>query len=192
MNQSFNLKRVGWLSKKEFYESFLPHFKILTIVIGAIVLIRCIFEYFESSSTQTQHNFSYEGMFVVFGFIYTINIFSELKLLPTRSDFLTMPATTVEKVFTKWLFATILYWVGITILFACFFFIQKLIIGVFMGKTFDTFDLFSRSHVTALHYIIVIFSIYFFGAATFNIGAWYKIILYGIFLSIIYLSLIHI
>ncbi len=190
MNQSFNLNRVGWLSKKEFYESLLPHFKIMTIVVTAIVLIRCVVEYFDPSTHV--NNFSYEGMFVVFGFIYTISSFRELKLLPTRSDFLTIPATTAEKVFTKWLFGNVLYWLGVILVFVVFYFIQKIIIGGFMGKPFETFELFSRAHFTSLHYIIVVFSVYFFGAAAFNTGAWYKVILWGIVLSILYIALVFV
>lgn len=41
--------------------------------------------------------FDYEGVYIVFGFIYTINLFSELKLLSTRADFLSLPASTEEK-----------------------------------------------------------------------------------------------
>jgi hypothetical protein len=190
MNQSFNLKRVGWLSKKEFYESFLPHFKILTIVITAIVLIRCVVEYFDPSTHV--NNFSYDGMFVIFGFIYTISSFKELKLLPTRSDFLTLPATTAEKVFTKWFFGNILYWLGVILVFVAFYFIQKIIIGGFMGKPFEPFEFFSQAHFTSLHYIIVVFSVYFFGATAFNTGAWYKVILWGILLSILYIALVFI
>ncbi len=192
MNQSFNLKRIGWLSKKEFFESFFPHFKTLAIVVSAIVLIRCVFEYFETSEGNLSNNFSYDPMFVIFGFIYITGIFKELKLLPTRSDFLTLPATSVEKVFTKWLFGNVLYWIGVVILFVAFFFIQKIIIGGFMGKPFETFEFFSKGHFISLHYIIVVFSVYFFGAATFNTGAWYKVILWGIVLSLLYIALVFV
>lgn len=191
MNQSFNLKRIGWLSKKEFFESFFPHFKIMTIVVSAIVLIRCIVEYFESSEVAI-NNFSYDGMFIVFGFIYTISSFKELKLLPTRADFLTLPATTAEKVFTKWFFNNVLYWLGVIVLFTVFFFIQKLIIGGFMGKSIDSYQLFSKGNMVGLHYLIVVFSVYFFGAAAFNTGAWYKVILWGLLLSLLYIALIFV
>jgi hypothetical protein len=190
MNQSFNLKRIGWLSKKEFFESFFPHFKILTIVVSAIVLIRCVVEYFETSNAV--NNFSYDGMFIVFGFIYTISSFKELKLLPTRADFLTLPATSAEKVFTKWFFNNVLYWIGVIVLFTIFFFIQKMIIGGFMGKSFDSYQLFSKSNMVGLHYLIVVFSVYFFGAAAFNMGAWYKVILWGLLLSLLYIALLFI
>jgi hypothetical protein len=197
MNQSFNLKRISWLSKKELYESFFPHFKILTIVVSAIVLVRCIVEYFEKSSLHINsngayhhNNFSYEGMFIIFGFVYTINSFKALRHLPTRSDFLTLPATPLEKVFTKWFFGNVLYWIGIFIVFTFFYFFQKMIIGGFMGKPFDTFDILSRSNFTGLHYIIVVFSVYFFGAATFNTGGWYKVITWGVVLSLLYIILL--
>lgn len=192
MNQSFNIKRIGWLSKKEFYESFLPHFKIITIVLSAIVLVRFIVAYFEPSNDVTMHSFSYEGMFVIFGFIYVVNSFSELKLLPTRSDFLTLPATTAEKVFTKWLFANVLYWIGVLLVVIVFYFIQKLIIGLFMGKTFESFQYFSKELITGLHYIIVVFSVYFFGAAAFNTGAWYKVILWAVLFSLVYIALVFV
>lgn len=192
MNQAFNLKRIGWLSKKEFYESFLPHFKILTIVVSAMILFRCVVEYFESSNNLTVHNFNYEGLFIVFGFFYTVGSFRELKLLPTRTDFLTLPATTAEKVITKWFFGNILYWLGIILLFTFFFFVQKIVIGGFMGKPTDTYQFLSKGNLVGLHYIIVVFSVYFFGAATFNTGAWYKVILWGIVLSLLYIALVFV
>lgn len=190
MNLSFNLKRIGWLAKKEYFESFLPHFKIMTIVVSSLVLIRCIIEYFENEMNPKVVTFDYEGVYVVFGFIYTINLFSELKLLSTRADFLSLPASTEEKVFTKWLFGNVFYWLGVILIFTVFFLVQKLIIGYGMNKPTEAFNLFSKTNLTGLHYLIVIFSIYFFGAATFNTGAWYKVILWGIVLSLAYMILI--
>jgi hypothetical protein len=189
MHSSFNLNRIGLLGRKEFYESFLPHFKIMTIVISAIILIRCVVEYFETPN-GTVNNFNYVGVFIVFGFIYTINSFRELKLLPTRADFLTLPATTAEKVFTKWLFHVVLYWIGVAILFTVFYFIQKMIIGGMMHKPYESYDIFSKTNVTGLHFILIIFSVYFFGAATYNTGAWYKVILWGIIISLVYLFIL--
>jgi hypothetical protein len=191
MNQSFNIKRIGWLSKKEFYESLLPHFKILTIVVSAIVLIRCVVEYF-TPSNSTESDFNYESMFIIFGFIYTINSFQELKVLPTRTDFLVLPASAAEKVFAKWLFSNVLYWLAVIFIFTLFYFIQKIIIGGFMGKPFETYDLLSKVNFSGLHFIIVVFSVFFFGAATFNTGAWYKVILSAILLSLVYLALVFI
>lgn len=192
MNQSFQLKRIGLLGKKEFFEAFIPHFKVLTIVVSAMVLIRCVVEYFQAPHNSTSGGFNYEGMFVIFGFIYTVNSFHELKLLPTRSDFLTLPATTAEKVLTKWFFNNIVYWIGVALVFIIFFLIQKLIIGEIMGKPFESFDLFSKTNLNGLHFVIVIFSVFFFGAATFNTGGWYKLIFWGILLNIFYFILLFI
>lgn len=192
MNQTFSLKRIAWLGKKELHESFLPHFKILSIVVSSIILIRFVFEYFgmRSNDVDTTFHFNYEGIYVVFAFIYTINAFSELKLLSTRADYLNLPATSVEKVFTKWLFANVLYWIGVALLFTVFFLIQKLVIEVLMHRPFARFDLFDKELLVGIHYLIVVFSVYFFGAATFNTGAWYKIIFWGIVFSLLYMLLV--
>ncbi|HEX5626095.1 MAG TPA: hypothetical protein VFX48_08765 [Saprospiraceae bacterium] len=190
MNSTFSLKRIGWLSKKEFYESFLPHFKIMAIVISSIVLIRFVVEYFRSMYETTSGTFNYEGVFIVFAFIYTINAFGELKQLATRADFLTLPASHAEKVFTKWLFTNVLYWIGVIVIFTLFYFFQNMIFMIWKGKALDAYELFSYQNLNGLHYLVVILSVYFFGAATFNTGAWYKTILWGIVLTLIYLGIV--
>ncbi|MBK6543877.1 MAG: hypothetical protein IPO78_12425 [Saprospiraceae bacterium] len=192
MNQIFSLKRIGWLGKKEFYESFLPHFKILTIVVSSIILIRCVIEYFRDTFNESGGivSFDYEGVFIVFAFIYTINIFNEFKLLSTRADYLTLPATAVEKVFTKWLFVNVIYWIGVALVYTVFYWIQKLVIGGLIGRPFGSFDLFNPDNLRGLQYLIIVFSVYFFGAATFNTGAWYKVIFWGILLSLVYMLMV--
>lgn len=163
MNQIFSLKRIGWLGKKEFYESFLPHFKILTIVVSSIILIRCVIEYFRDTFNESGGivSFDYEGVFIVFAFIYTINIFNEFKLLSTRADYLTLPATAVEKVFTKWLFVNVIYWIGVALVYTVFYWIQKLVIGGLIGRPFGSFDLFNPDNLRGLQYLIIVFSVYF-------------------------------
>ncbi|MBK8956551.1 MAG: hypothetical protein IPM34_13490 [Saprospiraceae bacterium] len=131
MNSSFSMNRINWLTKKEFYESFLPFFRIMGIVLVGILVLTSVVAYFESGNVGTV---SLEGFFVVFGFIYIVNSFEELKKLPTRADYLNLPATTFEKVFTKWLFGNILYWIGAVIMFYMFYLGHQLIVDVIMKK----------------------------------------------------------
>ncbi len=187
MESTFSLKRIGWLGKKEFYESFLPHFKILSIVLAAMLFLKCLIAYFGSDQVRLT---GFEGLFVVFAFIYIINSFSEFKHLATRADYLNLPATAGEKVFTKWIFGNVFYWVAAFALFILFYVLQNLIIGVMMQKSIDTYNFLDPDLYKGLYFIIVVFSVYFFGAACFNKGAWYKVILWGLIAAIAYLLIV--
>lgn len=187
MNSSFSLSRIAWLTKKEFYESFLPFFRIMGIVLAGILVLTSIVAYFESGKIDT---ISLEGFFAVFGFIYIVNSFEELKKLPTRADYLNLPATAFEKVFTKWMFGHILFWIGAMALFYIFYLSHQLIVEVFMNKPTDTYSLFTRENLQGLHFITIIFSVFFFGAAMFNTGSWYKVILWTIVGALAYLLVV--
>lgn len=186
MNNSISLKRIGLLSRKEFFENFLPHFKILGIVLFALLVISCVIAYFDPHDVDVH----IEPAFVIFGFIYIVNSFSEFKSLPTRADYLNLPATAEEKVFTKWIFGNVYYWIGIALVFAMYVLLQELIIGLIMGHEVKNFNPFEQGYFKALHFIIVIFSVYFFGAATFNTGSWYKVLLWAVIGFVAYMILV--
>ncbi|MBK9108735.1 MAG: hypothetical protein IPM92_10315 [Saprospiraceae bacterium] len=187
MNTSFSLNRIAWLTKKEFYESFLPFFRIMGIVLAGILVLTSVVAYFENGKIGTV---SLEGFFAVFGFIYIVNSFEELKKLPTRADYLNLPATAFEKVFTKWMFGNILFWIGSIILFYLFYMSHQLIVEVFMNKPTNTYSLFTRENLQGLHFIIIVFSVFFFGAAMFNTGSWYKVILWTIVSALAYMLVV--
>ncbi len=189
MESSFSLKRIGWLGKKEFFESFLPHFKIMSIVLAGMLFLKCLIAYF---SNDNVHVSGIEGMFVIFAFIYTVSSFSEFKHLATRADYLNLPATAGEKVFTKWIFGNVFYWIAAFALFLLFYLLQHVIIGVLMNKNFDVYEynFLDPELYKGLYFIIVIFSVYFFGAACFNTGAWYKVILWGLIAAMAYMLIV--
>lgn len=187
MNSSFSFNRISNLSKKEFYLSYLPFFKIMSIVLGGVLLVTAIIAYFENTGVKS---ISLEAFFVIFGFIYVVNSFEELKKLPTRADFLNLPATAAEKVFTKWLFSNVLFWLGSLLLFALYFLCHELIIGMIMNKSEASFNVFTADHLKGLHYLTIIFSVFFFGAAMFNTGGWYKVVLWTVIGALAYILVV--
>lgn len=187
MNSSFSLNRISLLSKKEFYLTYLPFFKIMAIVLGGVLLVTSIVAYFESGGMKT---ISLEGFFAVFAFIYIVNSFEELKKLPTRADYLNLPATALEKVFTKWLFSHVLFWLGSLALFCVYYLGHELIIGLIMNKSTASFTILSAENLKGLHFLTVVFSAFFFGAAMFNTGGWYKIVMWAVIGAIAYIIIV--
>ncbi|MCC6753631.1 MAG: hypothetical protein IT266_06570 [Saprospiraceae bacterium] len=187
MNTTVSLQRIGWLSKKEFFQSFLPFFRIMGIVFGAFLIVSALVAYFNPNET---FDVSINIAIFIFGFVYVANSFSELKKLPTRADFLILPASAGEKVFTKWLFTHVLYWIGACILFLVYYLLSEFIIGWILQRPIPDMHMSLSENLRGLHFATIIFSIFFFAAATFNNGGWFKLLAWAIGGFLTYMALV--
>jgi hypothetical protein len=176
MGNNFNINRMGLLMRR-FY---LMHRKTYFLGLGAGIIAVAII------STLSMIDESYLEMEMVFGlssFIFfvgglvmTSKSYLELSDSNNSGFFLSLPATSLEKVLSHWITTGIIYWV-MAIISVWVSVLLSSGIAISLSKEISTFpDLFVVGPELAFQYLIV-HSIFFLGAATFKRYPFFKTII---------------
>ena len=109
---NFSIQRVAWLIRNDIWEGYK-----LVGVIALAVFGFFLFPYLnlDLNEDPTRHELLYNLLLFVGGFIFTSIIFRELYTKPRGQFYLTLPASHLEKITSKWLLSAILYPIGVTI-----------------------------------------------------------------------------
>jgi len=119
------------------------------------------------------------GQVIIFigGFVLTSMAYNEIHT-PARSQFyLTLPATTTEKLFSQWLITSVLFVLLANVLLSVVLLIGNLIGNIAWSVPFDVFNPFSLANMEIMLIYIITQSIFFLGAIYFRKNNFLKTIL---------------
>ncbi len=153
--------------QKNIYENTKNFLKGLAIFFGILVVIIL--------SSMTNHFVALKQLpemfqigFIILAAIVAGTAFSNLRTKERTMSYLSLPATTLEKLLAELLISTIVYFVVYVLAFYIFNFLM-----ILFGESVDVrfkvemVDIFSKKMLTTYHYVIIGQSILFAGAATF-------------------------
>jgi hypothetical protein len=142
------------------------------IVIGVIQAYVSQFNYQVEPLVTTGQVIIYIG-----GFILTSMAYNEIHT-PARSQFyLTLPATTIEKLFSQWVVTSLIFVVVANILLSIVLIIGNLIGNLVWSVPFDFFNPFALANIELMLIYIITQSIFFLGAIYFRKNNFLKTIL---------------
>ncbi len=186
-NSNFSIQRIGYLIRKDIWES-----RKVAGIIGMAVFgfFFMIFMSFSKRANDTPHEVLYPMLLFVGGFIFTSIIFRELYTKPRGQFYLTLPASNFEKFSSKWLISAILYPVAITLSYWLFSIIANAVYTYLNGESLVGFMTdWTRDLKDLIPIYIVIQSVFFLGAITFTkyniFKTFFSVFVLGIFLMIV-------
>ncbi len=142
------------------------------IVIGVIQAYISDYGYNVSALATTGQVIIYVG-----GFILTSMAYNEIHT-PARSQFyLTLPATTTEKLFSQWLITSVFFVLVANLLLSVVLLIGNLIGNIAWSVPFDIFNPFTKGNLELMLIYIITQSIFFLGALYFRKNNFLKTIL---------------
>jgi hypothetical protein len=159
----FNPQRQYLFVQRQF-SLFQQRWAIAAAVIFGLMLIISIFHALFITGNPTGIRGNYNGFFFIGGIILTSPIFKELHY-PNRSySFLSLPASTLEKLIGSWLLTSPLY----IIVFTLISFVIYLISLLIAGAPFAFSNFFTESYGDTISNYLVIQTIFLWGACYFR------------------------
>ncbi|MCP4131116.1 MAG: hypothetical protein GY754_09060 [bacterium] len=184
INDFFNLKRFMLLIKKDFYTQY----KTYVMALGAIFSILFIVNI--SSILSSQHwNFNhvfYPLTLFIGGFIFTSQSFSELNQEQSRIFYLTIPASSLEKLISKLMITSFGYIVVSLVLYFLFSVILFLINSGIFGFAHPVFNPYHPVILRSIGVYFVTQSLFLFGAVYFRKNAFMKTVVWVFVLTLVY------
>jgi len=185
MNQTktFDLSRVGLLIKKElFYQRKAPW-----IIIGGVFVFLLFINLLMSSESPGPNDLpANQLMFYIFsllilGTIFTASAFNELNNKSSAHHYLSIPASTLEKLISKWLVTGIFYVIAFNIFYFIFCIISSALTNYFFDQAFIVFNpfepRFELDGMTPLFFsklYLALHTVYLAGAIYFRKYAYFK------------------
>lgn len=139
-------------------------------------MLSAIFGNNDSNEGQIIINFGL--ILLIGGFIYSSLAFNEFSKLTTRSEYLSLPASSLEKLIVKWLYTNPFVIIAVTATFLVIGSLFMPIIDNFLMNGYSNEILTSKSYWNLVGVYFVVHSIFFFGSIAFNRGAIIKTLLY--------------
>jgi hypothetical protein len=168
------IKRYYSLNYKTMLLAFLGVAGVLAII-GALATI---------GKTTYRHDVLVALFYVVMflaGFILTSGIFNELHKPERSIHYITLPASSFEKLFSAWVQSTLFYFIFSIITFYIAYLLSSVLAFWWLGTPISWFNIFSTGFIKMCGLFMVIHSIFFFGAVYFR-GANFLKTIFAIFL----------
>jgi len=167
-NKYLNINRLFYLIRRDLvinYKSFL----IGIAAVGGFLLLLLL------GDTYARGYLSYDPVIVTFylffffgGLIFTSNMFSELHREDSSYRYLTLPASTLEKLISKWILSSIAFiivsFVGIQLVIL----LGAVISTAFFEVEFHVINILKNEFLSGAAHYLVIQSIFFLGACAFK------------------------
>jgi len=165
-NSNFSIQRIGYLIRKDFWESRKTIGIVALAVLGFCTLI---YMSFDLGDEETPNQVSYGLLLFIGGYIFTSIIFREFYTKPRGQFYLNLPASNFEKLSSKWLITAIIYPIGITLFYWLFTLIANPIYTYFNGVSHVPFYSDWTNSLSDLPYIYILTqALFFLGAITFT------------------------
>jgi len=169
----FNIERIRALLVRDFHMSFKPTMKIIGVILLVYYLVNLFIAVVNRNDTVDDFELSptiitYGLFLLIGGLIYSSRAFREFAKVPSRAEYLSLPASSLEKVLVKWLYTGPIFLVAFTLLFwilASLFmpFISDLRGYEFSSPLFVTIPFWNLVGIYS-----VVQTIFIFGSITFN------------------------
>lgn len=177
----YNIKRIGLLLNKDFKEMLLKTIAIISLIFFVIITINLVISYFNVNSNA--HNFNiygtFIGMFMIGCTIMGSITWEEIAKRPRRIEYLSLPASTAEKLSSKFITSAILF----PILMIIMFFIMRgyaegmnsILGGRLRLDNFPDFEQYKLFNVGA-----ILTAIFAYGSIKYNTASFPKIIVWAL------------
>jgi hypothetical protein len=145
---------------------------------GVLIIISLLQAYFSQGLFDVR-SLATTGQVMIFigGFVITSMAYNEIHT-PARSQFyLTLPATTAEKLFSNWLITSVIFILIANILLALVLALANGIANLAWSASFNLFNPFTNENLKLMGIYIVTQSIFFLGALQFRKNNFLKTIL---------------
>lgn len=167
MNQSFNITRVFLFIKRDLL--LLRGTITASLAVAAILIF--LFSIFnmiwDKQLTSEEFVGIFTLVFIPMGLLFSFALFREFSSPKTNHLYLALPVSTSERLLSKWITATLLYIVTISIIALAVGFIALLVGGILFGANLDPLALFSSSYWSIVGVYLFIQPIFMVGAMTF-------------------------
>ena len=144
--KSFDIRRIGLLLKKEvFYQRRAPW-----IIVGALFIFLLVIHLLMASEDPgphdlpANHNIFYALTVITLGTIFTSSAFNELNNKSSAHHYLSIPASTFEKLISKWLVTGILFVIAFNVFYFLYALLSNVLTSSFFGLSTPTFNPFAR------------------------------------------------
>lgn len=186
-NSFFDINRLKNLLIRQISVNYRTWLIATAAITGFLMFIGTVQLLFNTESIDANYMFGiFLPAFFIGGFIFTSMIFSELNSPHRGYLYLMLPASTFEKLVSAWLITSVLY-----VMFSCLviYFINiyyVFIAEVFTSKTVEVVNLFSSDILRIFGVYLVLQSIFFLGAIYFRRINFFKTLLSGFILLVIF------
>ena len=175
LDYHFNLKRFGYLLKRESFVNL----KLFIIALGAIsgilliVFLVTVLQWDNQTGKLTDtrwdfHTYFFIPPYIIIGVLFTSLAYKDLLHVNKKYSYLTLPVSNFERLISMLLLTTVVY----TALFIVYYFVLSLLLnglGVIISpREFFLFDITAEPVVKAIKLYLVIQSIFLLGAAAFR------------------------
>ena len=144
--KSFDIRRIGLLLKKEvFYQRRAPW-----IIVGALFIFLLAIHLLMASEDPgtndmpANHIIFYVLSLLTLGPIFTSSAFNELNNKSSAHHYLSIPASTLEKLISKWLVTGILFVIAFNVFYFLYALFSNVLTSSFFGLNTPTFNPFER------------------------------------------------
>jgi len=185
ITQFFNLKRFFLLIKKDFYTQYKTYLTGLGAIFSILFIVNAA-----SIISAKFWNFNlvfYPLTLFIGGFIFTSLSFNELYQEQSRTFYLTIPASTLEKFISKMLITSVGYVIVSLILYFLFSLIVFSLTTLFFRLAHTIFNPFHQTNWLCIRIYLITQSIFLFGAVYFKKNSLIKTILSIFIILILYI-----
>jgi len=184
MNQVFDIKRFGYLARRDLFTDWRGIGIASGAVAGALFLMVMMQVFFNGYNSMNYSSFLIQTLFI-WGSISASMAFTSLHDKTRNEYYLLLPASSVEKTLVRLLsvsVATPLY-IIIMLSFASVF--TEAAAALFFQSSFSPLNPFQMSYLRVLAHVVILQSVFFLGAAWFKKAHFIKTVLTVILFSII-------
>lgn len=138
--------------------------------IGGLLILIALLQAYHSGGVFSVHLIFNTGMTFIFigGYMVTSMAYNEIHA-PARSQFfLTLPATTSEKLLSHWFLTSVIYIVLANLMLFAVLLLASLIAALVFGSAIDLFQPFTIENIRLMGIYIVTQSVFFLGAVYFR------------------------
>jgi len=189
MNNIFSIARLGQLTKRHLILNYNRMFLEVTGSIGLLSVIGAISFRQASFPNNALFLFFFYAILFVGGFILTSNIFHELHKPEKSIQYMTLPASNLEKLISAWLNSSVLILALSLVVYYASFILAKLLALWWFDIEMPIFNIFVFFKKVCIAYISI-HSLFFFGAVYFKGKNFFKT-LFSVFLLVLFFSIYH-
>jgi hypothetical protein len=181
-----NFKRMGFMLRRQWALSAKSWKIALLASVGINIAISLLILFTSGAPEAALASFRVSLLItlIIVGLVYTALSFKELQDSQNAVSYLTLPATTLEKYLTAWLFSFPIYIILGTIVFEVTYFLMAVIAFFAYGFPLTIVPIFTTHTGLFLLVAFIIHSIFFLGAAWFKKLSFFKTLLVLFVISI--------
>ncbi len=183
-NSIFSFRRLYLLLRRQLLSNASAWLIAFGAVAGSLLVLSLLVAYFQPANLAALTGLYFTVMFIG-GYIFTSNIFGELHHAQRSYQYLTLPVSTTERLFSAWIITAIVFPVIAVLSMALIVLIANLV----MNFTFDVTpfqSVFSKGSWTSVKVYMVTQSVFLLGAAYFRKNNFLKTVLALFVVSVIF------